>query len=78
MKLNRYGDAWGYSCGENCESWYVLAHKAGTAGNMDTWLIAIESRDLETGEVTLTPTDDVWVGEFSYGDAYEYVYGEEF
>jgi hypothetical protein len=78
MTLKRYGDAWSYSRDGDCESWCVLAHKEGTAGTLDTWLIAIECRDCQTGEVTLEPTDSVWVGSYSYADAYEYAYGEEF
>ena len=30
-------NAWGYSRGSQYESWEVVVHKLGTAGNMDTY-----------------------------------------
>ena len=43
-------NAWGYSRGTQYESWEIVVHKLGTAGNMDTYSIAREYHNLETDD----------------------------
>ena len=42
--------AWGYSRGSQYESWEIIAHKMGTAGNMDTYSLGREYHDLMTND----------------------------
>ena len=43
-------NAWGYSRGSQYESWEVVAHKLGTAGNMDTYCLGREYHNLMTDD----------------------------
>ena len=43
-------NAWGYSRGSQYESWEIVAHKLGTAGNMDRYSLGREYHNLETDE----------------------------
>ena len=45
-------NAWGYSRGSQYESWEIIVHKLGTAGNMDTYSLGREYHNL------MTETDD--------------------
>ena len=42
--------AWGYSRGSQYESWEVVIHKVGTAGNMDTYSLGREYHNLESND----------------------------
>ena len=42
--------AWGYSRGSQYESWEIVAHKLGTAGNMDTYSLGREYHNLLTDD----------------------------
>ena len=43
-------NAWGYSRGSQYESWEIVAHKLGTAGNMDTYSLGREYHNLLTDD----------------------------
>ena len=43
-------NAWGYSRGSQYESWEIIAHKLGTAGNMDTYCLGREYHNLMTDD----------------------------
>ena len=42
--------AWGYSRGSQYESWEIIAHKMGTAGNMDTYSLGRQYHNLMTND----------------------------
>ena len=43
-------NAWGYSRGSQYESWEIIAHKKGTAGNMDTYSLGREYHNLSNDD----------------------------
>lgn len=43
-------NAWDYLRGSQYESWEIVAHKLGTAGNMDTYSLGREYHNLETDD----------------------------
>jgi len=54
----RMTSAWGYQHTGNIESWFVIGHEVGTAGNMSVYRICRLSRNTETGEEELWPCED--------------------
>ena len=50
-------NAWGYSRSSQYESWEVVVHKMGTAGNMDTYSLGREyhNMDSDNWEVVVNP-----------------------
>ena len=50
-------NTWGYSHGSQYESWEIVVHKTGTAGNMDTYSLGREYHNLDNGdwEVEVNP-----------------------
>lgn len=66
-------DAWNYEHTDLEESWTIVAHKVGTAGTLDTYAVAYECRNNETGEWSLIPTHQVFIGTNAKNEIYEYI-----
>ena len=67
-------NAWGYSRGSQYESWEIVVHKLGTAGNMDTYSLGREYHNLETNdwEVEVNP-NCIFTGINAREEIYEFV-----
>ena len=56
------------------EQWKVIAHKVGTAGNMDTYCLATQVHDLRTNDWEIEPNlNCVFTGVDARDKIYEFV-----
>ena len=68
--------AWGYELSRmgQFEQWTIVAHKVGTAGNMDTYSLGREYHNLETDDWEIEPNPNyVFTGTNARDEIYEFV-----
>ena len=68
-------NAWGYELSRmgQFEQWKIIAHKVGTAGNMDTYCLATQVHDLRTNDWEINPNPNyIFTGVNAREEVYEF------
>ena len=68
-------NSWNYELSRmgQFEKWQIIAHKVGTAGNMDTYSLATQVHDLRTNEWEINPINSKFTGINAREEIYEFV-----